>query len=61
MAVVYLNWRGSQGRETIDEVRSEDVPTWRAFRAETRRLCREYAMCGMSAYASSRACKGWNE
>lgn len=59
--VVYLNWKGPKGRETVDEVRSEDFDGWRAFRAEARRLCREYAMCGMAVYRSSRACKGWNK
>lgn len=25
--VMYINWKGPQGRETIDEVRREDFPT----------------------------------
>lgn len=58
--MTYLNWRGPQGRETVDQLSRSDFTDNKSFRAEIRRLCNEYAMCGMGGvYASSRACKGW--
>ena len=60
--VVYLNWKGPQGRETVDELDRATFPDFKAFRAEKLRLIREYAMAGMSGvYSSSRPCKGWSE
>lgn len=62
--VMYINWKGPQGRETIDEVRREHFRqmSWREFRAECRRLIGEYAMCGMGgAYLSSRCCANWKD
>ena len=62
--ITYLNWTGpnnnTRDRETIDEIDRADFPTARAFRAEVRRLCGEYAMAGMDCYPSQRACAGWN-
>jgi hypothetical protein len=61
---VYINWKGGQGRETLDEVRREDFPqmTWREFRAECRRLLEEYGMAGMpGAYLSPRCCANWKD
>ena len=58
----YLNWRGPQGRETIDELDSRDFPDRKAARAERARLVDEYAMAGMGgAYWSSRCCANWRE
>ena len=63
MKPIYLNWKGPQGRETVDEidVQPEYYPNARAMRAEARRLCREYAMAGMDVYQSSRPCANWRE
>lgn len=62
MSVSYLNWRGPQGRETIDQLDSADFADWKAARAERSRLAHEYALAGMGgAYWSSRPCKGWND
>tara|TARA_R110000824_G_scaffold242412_1_gene431112 strand:- start:828 stop:1010 length:183 start_codon:yes stop_codon:yes gene_type:complete len=59
--VFYLNWKGPQGRETVDELERNAFPDYRAFRTELNRLIEEYAMAGMNGvYSSSRACKGWN-
>lgn len=58
---IFLNWKGPQGRETVDEVQ-QDMQHWpdaRAMRKEAQRLAREYAMAGMAVYLSSRPCKGW--
>lgn len=58
--MIYLNWRGPCGRETVDELNRADFPTPRAFRAELSRLIPEYAMAGMGGvYSSSRPCGGW--
>ena len=58
--MLYLNWRGPQGRETVDQLDPADFPTHAAFRAERDRLLGEYSMAGMGGvYASTRACSGW--
>lgn len=62
MGAAFLNWRGAQGRETIDELDPASFPDRAAFRAEQRRLTGEYALAGMGgAYWSSRPCKGWSD
>ena len=59
---MFINWKGAQGRETIDEVRREGFPTWKEFRAECRRLIGEYALAGMAgAYLSSRCYANWKD
>jgi hypothetical protein len=57
--MVYLNWKGPAGRETVDELSREDFESARAMRKEVSRLISEYSMCGMDVYASSRKCKNW--
>lgn len=59
MSRVFLNWKSSYGRETVDELSEQDFATWKEYRAEIRRLCGEYAMAGMAVYPSSRACANW--
>lgn len=61
MQTIYLNWKGPAGRETVDELEPspEYWPTPRAMRKEARRLCAEYAQCGMNVYTSSRPCANW--
>jgi hypothetical protein len=55
---LYLNWRGPQGRETIDEYTGSGIEA----RRERARLLSEYAMAGMvGAYWSSRPCANWKE
>ena len=56
---VYINWRGPQGRETVDEFTKQPGQTFAAFRAYVREMIREYALAGMNVYRSSRCCKGW--
>ena len=58
---VFLNWRGQQGRETVDEYTQEENQTTKEFRAYVRKMQAEYALAGMSCYQSSRPCKGWND
>lgn len=59
---IFLNWKGPQGRETVDCVEHDPRywPDARAMRKEAARLCGEYAVAGMAVYTSSRPCKGWN-
>jgi hypothetical protein len=61
MAVTYLNWRGPQGRETVDQLDSKDFPDWKAVRTELRRLIGEYSLCGMAVYPSTRMCGNWKD
>jgi len=58
---IFLNWRGPEGRETVDSV-EHDATYWpdrRAMRKEARRLVSEYALAGMGVYLSSRPCANW--
>lgn len=59
MKTVFLNWRGQQGRETVDEFTQEPGQTWREFRAYVREMVSEYHMAGMDVYTSSRCCANW--
>jgi hypothetical protein len=61
MKRVFLNWKGPQGRETVDELDRADFADNKAFRAELNRLCSEYSMAGMAVYSSSRACANWKD
>lgn len=61
MKPTYLNWKGPQGRETIDEITRADFPTYQAFRLELRRLLSEYALAGMFCIPSTRPCANWKE
>lgn len=59
MARVFINWRGPQGRETIDECEGE---TRRKVRQEARALAGEYAMAyGGNVYLSGRPCANWRD
>jgi hypothetical protein len=55
---IFINWRGPQGRETIDSVYPEEFATRGEMRREASRLICEYALAGMpGAYTSTRECK----
>jgi len=56
MTTTFLNWKGPQGRETIDEISRASFPTFQAYRLELRRLISEYHLAGMACYSSSRPC-----
>ena len=58
---VYLNWKGPQGRETVDEFSPEEGQTPQEFRAYVRAMVSEYHLAGMAVYRSSRPCNGWGE
>ena len=57
--MIYLNWKGPLGRETVDEVDPADFTSRRAAMQYAKTLRREYAIVHMDVYTSSRACKGW--
>jgi hypothetical protein len=59
--IIFLNWKNSQGRETVDELDSKSFSNCSAFRSEKSRLLREYNMAFNSGnlYWSSRRCKNW--
>ena len=60
---VYLNWKGPDGRETVDEFTqgSDNAPAdRRAFNAYVKQMVAEYHLAGVPVYRSSRPCKGWN-
>jgi hypothetical protein len=61
MSTVYLNWKGPNGRETVDEFTpGQDTPAaGREFRAYVRQMVSEYHRAGMAVYQSSRPCAGW--
>ena len=61
MATVYLNWKGPQGRETVDELSPEPRQSAKEFRAYVREMCSEYALAGLTVYPSIRACVNWKE
>jgi len=53
---VYLNWRGPQGRETVDEFTREPTQPYRKFREYVNRMVNEYRLAGMDVHRSSRPC-----
>ena len=57
--MVYLNMRSQYGVETVDELNRKDFNTYKAYRAEVKRLVAEYRMSGMNVYTSQRCCKDW--
>jgi hypothetical protein len=58
---VYLNWKGPQGRETVDEFSREPGQPLRDFLAYVRSMVEEYRLAGMNVYRSSRPCANWRE
>jgi len=56
---IYLNWKGPDGRETVDEFSQEQGQTWKEFRSYVRKMADEYHLCGMNVYQSSRMCRNW--
>ena len=58
---VYLNWRGPEGRETVDEFTKEAGQSVKDFLSYVRKMTQEYAMAGMHVYPSSRCCKSWEQ
>ena len=57
--MIYFNYRGSQGVETVDELDKKDFNTHKEYREERRRLLKEYRLSGMDVYLSQRSTKEW--
>jgi hypothetical protein len=57
----YINFKGCQGVETIDELDARDFGSMKEFRIKLRRLINEYVMSGHDVYISSRCTKEWRD
>ena len=59
----YINWKTSQGVETVDELDSNDFERLSAFYKALRRLVSEYIMAynDHSIYSSQRCSNDWRE
>jgi len=58
---VYLNWKGPQSRETVDEFSREPGQTYKDFMRYVREMIGEYRLAGMDVYRSSRCCANWRD
>ena len=58
---VYINWKGPQGRETVDEFEQEPGQARREFMQHVWKMMLEYQMAGMAVYSSSRPCANWRD
>jgi len=59
--MIYLNWCGPCGRETVDEIDVSDYKSRREAMGYAKTLVSEYVTAGMDVYTSSRACGDWND
>jgi hypothetical protein len=50
----YINFKGSHGVETVDQLERSDFSTYKEFKIELNRLLTEYRLAGMSVYISQR-------
>lgn len=50
----YINFKTSQGVETVDQLERQDFESYKAFKIELNRLITEYKLAGMSVYISQR-------
>jgi hypothetical protein len=53
----YINFKGSHGVETVDQLERKDFESYKAFKLELNRLLTEYRLAGMSVYISQRQSK----
>lgn len=57
---LFINWRGPQGLETVDEFSPEAGQSPKEFRKYVKKMCSEYNLSyGGGCYISRRACKAW--
>jgi hypothetical protein len=59
MKTVYLNFKGSQGIETVDEFTREEGQSPIEFRKYVNQMVKEYHLSGCNVYKSSRPTKEW--
>jgi len=57
----YFNIKSVYGVETIDEINSKEFKTIGEFRAERKRLFKEYQLAGFDVYLSQRCNKSWRD
>lgn len=55
----YVNFRGSQGVETVDEFSQEKGQNLREFFKYLREMVSEYRLAGLDVYSSTRCTKEW--
>ena len=53
----YINFKGQQGVETVDQLDRKDFESYKAFKIELNRLLKEYKLAGMQVYSSQRQAK----
>lgn len=59
---VFINYRGGNGLETVDEFSKEPNQSPKDFRKYVKDMLAEYNLAyGGGCYRSSRACKTWTE
>ena len=61
LKTTYINFRDSDGVETIDEFTQEAGQSSRDFNRYVNEMLKEYLMSGGGYYKSSRATKQWRE
>lgn len=59
MKTIYLNIRTLQGIETVDEFTREKNQTFEEFNIYVNKMIKEYHVCNMGVYKSSRCTKDW--
>ena len=59
MKTIYLNFKTSEGVETVDEFTLEQGQTVKEFKSYVNQMVREYHLSGCNVYKSSRPTKVW--
>jgi hypothetical protein len=57
---IYLNYKTTQGTETVDEFQRKLNQSPIEFRKYVSQMISEYSLAGMNVYRSSRCTKDWN-
>lgn len=57
--ILYINFKGAQGKETADEFSPESGQSPREFRRYVRAMLKEYLMVDSRYYVSRRCCSNW--
>lgn len=57
----YINFKGKQGIETVDEINSADYKTHKEFRKDLRSIFANYVQMYGNVWISQRCTKDWND
>lgn len=57
---VYLNYKTTQGTETVDEFQMETNQSPKEFHKYVSQMISEYRLSGMNVYKSNRCTKDWS-